>query len=436
MDRPDLKHALTQLTDECIHCGLCLEACPTYALKGAEPDSPRGRIHLMKALVEGRLEPAADVFGPLDRCLGCRACETACPSSVQYGHLLEAVRADYVVPHRPNRGARALWKGMLDHLLPYSKRLRFAMTPVRLAPKAIEGLKPLLPSLLRRQLDLVGTPPQEEPPIPEWTPAVGDRRGTVAFLTGCVMDALYRPVNRASVRMLARAGFDVWVPRAQGCCGALHMHEGDCRRAQAFMRTNLEAFRCPPSADGAPQDLSAVIVNSAGCGAAMKDYGTWLAPGEAGHSEAAAFGAKVKDICEFLDEVGLPEPPRALSVKATYHEPCHLTHGQRIKEAPRRLLQRIPGLSLVPLKESDWCCGGAGSYTFLQPEMAEQLLARKLDNLAQTEAEWVITGNPSCLMQLGLGLRRDDRPTLLLHTVEVLDRAYQEPGASSENPDA
>lgn len=411
MDHADLKHELTLLTDECIHCGLCLEACPTYALKGSEPDSPRGRIHLMKALVDGHLDPAADVYGPLDRCLGCRACETACPSSVQYGHLLEAVRADFEVPHRPKRGARHVWSLMLEHVLPYARRIGALTRPLRVFPGAVRAMRPLLPGLLRRQLDLLGTPGPQGEPIPEWTQARGERKGTVAFLTGCVMDALYRPVNRATVRMLARAGFDVWVPPSQGCCGALHMHEGDRARALAFARRNLEAFSPQP-------ELAAVIVNSAGCGAAMKDYGSWL-------PEAGAFASKVKDVSEFLAEVGIPTPTRAVASRAAYHEPCHLSHGQRVKDAPRKLLAQVPGLTLVPLAESDWCCGGAGSYTVLQPESSDRLLARKLDHLEASGAELIVTGNPSCLMQIGMGLRQQEKATPLLHTVEVLDRAYE-----------
>lgn len=410
MDHSDLKHDLTRLTDACIHCGLCLESCPTYALRRSEPDSPRGRIHLMKALVEGGLDPGADVYGPLDRCLGCRACETACPSSMQYGHLLEAVRADFQAPNRHRTGARLAWGLMLDHVLPYSRRIRLLTAPLRLLPGVARTLRPVLPGLLRRQLDLLGAPEAPGEPLGEWTRAVGQKRGTVAFLAGCVMDALYRPVNRATVRMLTRAGFDVWIPPDQGCCGALHMHEGDRARAQAFARRNVAAFSAVP-------DLAAVIANSAGCGAAMKDYESWL-------GDSGAMPAKVQDVTEFLAEVGIPTPTRSIMARAAYDAPCHLLHGQRIKDAPLRLLEQVPGLTLVPLAEADWCCGGAGSYTVLQPESSDRLLDRKLDHLEASGAELLVTGNPSCLMQLQMGLKRRGKAVPLLHTVEVLDRAY------------
>lgn len=419
MERHEVQVQLTTLTDECIHCGLCLEVCPTYALSGAEPESPRGRLHLMKALVDGRLESSASVFGPFDRCLGCRACETACPSSVKYGHLLEAVRADVIAPVRKPQGASAVWKALLDHVVSHAARMRLATWPVRLlarhAPSLQGALVRCLPPVLGRSVELVGKS-EPAPPLPDFVPASGARRGTVAFLSGCAMDALYRPINHATVRMLARAGFDVWIPRSQGCCGALHAHEGDRARALAFMRANLRAFE--------RADLAAIVANSAGCGAAMKDYGTWLAPSDPDHPAALALAAKVQDAAEFLAGVGIPAPDRPLPLRVAYDEPCHLAHGQRIREAPMALLRQIPGLTLVPLVESDWCCGGAGSYAVLQPDNSARLLERKLGHVRSAAPDVLVTANPSCLMQLGLGLRRSGEPIELLHLMELLDRAY------------
>jgi len=424
MERRELHAHLTALTNECIHCGLCLDACPTYALTGAEPDSPRGRLHLMKALLDGKLEPQAEVFGPFDRCLGCRACETACPSSVRYGHLLESVRAEFVTPARPRLGSSAVWKGMLDHVVAHAPRMRLATAPVRLmarhAPALQRIVARMLPPVLGRSVEMV-SPSAPLPLLPEWVRTTAPARGTVAFLTGCAMDALYRSVNHATVRMLARAGYDVWMPRSQGCCGALHAHEGDHARAVAFMRANLRAFE--------RQDLLAIVVNSAGCGAAMKEYGSWIEPTDPDHGAASALASKVRDAAEFLAEVGIPVPDRPLPLKVAYDEPCHLVHGQRIKEAPKALLRQIPGLTLVPLAESDWCCGGAGSYAVLQPENSDRLLERKLGHIREAAPDVIVTGNPSCLMQIGLGLRRHGEPTELLHTMELLDRAYAAQGS-------
>lgn len=410
---------LAALARECIHCGLCLESCPTYALTKAEPDSPRGRIHLMKALIEGEVDPAKLTYGALDRCLGCRACESACPSGVPYGHLLEAVRARFVLPHRAPDARRRAWLVMRDHLLTHPIRLRAALGPLsgarRWLPRGLERGSRMLPSMLRRAVEMVD-PPGTELPLPEFSPAVGPRQGTVALLTGCVMDALYRRVHHATLRVLRRAGYDVWIPRQQACCGALHRHDGDFARAAELLRVNLRAFARP--------GVVAIVTNSAGCGAAMKDYGTWLPPGDPDREAAIAFSRQVRDVTEFLASVDLPRPDRPIPLKAAYHEPCHLAHGQKIREAPRALLAMIPELELVTLAESDWCCGGAGSYAMLEAEKSERLQARKLKHLQASGADLLVTANPSCLMQLGDGLRRYRMRPELLHLVELLDRAY------------
>lgn len=401
-------------TRDCIHCGLCLSACPTYALTGSEVDSPRGRIYLMRHLLEAGLRPdaessAADLSAPLDRCLGCRACETACPSAVPYGRLLEHVRAE-VLPPQGKRG----WKLLLDHVLTHPRRLMLATMPLRVLRRTAPALEAHLPKRWRRLAELTpGTSPL--PPLPERTPAIGPRKGTVALLTGCAMEAFYGEVNRATIRVLTRSGYDVLVPRSQGCCGALHAHDGDAQRARTLMLRNVAAF--------AAEEVLAIAVTSAGCGAAMKDYPHLLPEGHPAHAKVAAFASKVMDISELLAAIELAPMTRPLPGRATYHDPCHLAHGQKIRQEPRALLHKVPGLEWVELLESDWCCGGAGSYALLQPENSRALLDRKLAAIAATEARLVVTGNPSCLMQIGAGLAALPHAPELLHTVQVIDRA-------------
>lgn len=409
-------------TRDCIHCGLCLAACPTYALTGSEVDSPRGRIYLMRHLLEEGLAPDFDrsdpgLSAPLDRCLGCRACETACPSAVPYGRLLEHVRSE-VLPPQGKRG----WKLMRDHLLIHPRRLKLAVTPLRWMRRVAPRLEGHLPGGLQRLAEITPTAPAL-PPLPERIPALGTRKGTIALLAGCAMEALYGEVNRATVRVLTRSGYDVWVPRAQGCCGALHAHDGDANKARALMLRNVAAF--------ASDDLLAVAVTSAGCGAAMKDYPHLLEAGHPDRPRVEAFAAKVKDVSEVLTRIDLPPFTRELAGIATYHDPCHLAHGQGIRREPREVLARVPGLTWVDLPQADWCCGGAGSFALLQPELSKALLSRKLEAIASTGARMVVTGNPSCLMQIGSGLKQLPHAPELLHTVQVIDRALGEPGAKS-----
>lgn len=401
-------------TRDCIHCGLCLPACPTYALTGSEVDSPRGRIYLMRHLLEADLrheldEPLSELSAPLDRCLGCRACETACPSAVPYGQLLEHVRAE-VLPPQGKRG----WKLLLDHVLTDTRRLTLATAPLRAMRRWAPSLEGLLPRQIRRLAELTPDAPAL-PPLPERIPAQGERKGAVALLTGCAMEALYGEVNRATVRVLTRSGYDVLVPRAQGCCGALHAHDGDAARARELMLRNLEAFL--------PEEVLAIAVTSAGCGAAMKGYPHLLPEDHPARERVEAFAAKVKDVSEVLSMITLAPLTQELRGRVTYHDACHLAHGQKVRKEPRELLKRIPGLEWVELPQSDWCCGGAGSYALLQPELSGALLKGKLEAIASTGAQWIVTGNPSCLMQIGAGLKAMPGAPELLHTVQVIDRA-------------
>lgn len=396
-------------TRDCIHCGLCLPACPTYALTGSEVDSPRGRIYLMRHLLEEGLPPEPELSAPLDRCLGCRACETACPSAVPYGQLLEHVRSEVLPP----QGKRT-WKALLDHVLVHPKRLQLATAPLRVMRHWAPALEGVLPRGIRRLAEL--TPSAAPlPTLPERVPAEGNRKGTIALLTGCAMEAFYGEVNRAAVRVFTRSGYDVLVPRSQGCCGALHAHDGDARRAREMMWRNVEAF--------AADEILAIAVTSAGCGAAMKDY-PHLVPAD--HPEAErlrTFAAKVKDVSEVLSLIDLAPMTRELPGRATYHDACHLAHGQGVRKQPRDVLKQVPGLTWVELPQSDWCCGGAGSYALLQPDMSKALRDRKLEAIAATGASLIVTGNPSCLMQIGSGLSTHPGSPELLHTVQVVDRA-------------
>ena len=404
-------------TRDCIHCGLCLPACPTYALTGSEVDSPRGRIYLMRHLLEEGLAPDPSLAAPLDRCLGCRACETACPSAVPYGRLLEHVRAE-VLPPQGKRG----WKLLLDHVLTRTPRLKLATAPLRLMRRWTPRLEAVLPGGLRRMAEI--TPDAEVlPPLPERIPAKGERKGSIALLTGCAMEALYAEVNRATVRVLTAAGYDVLVPRAQGCCGALHAHDGDAERARAMMLHNVAVFPV--------EEVEAIAVTAAGCGAAMKDYPHLLPEAHPARQRVEEVARKVKDLSEVLAQIALPPLTHAIPGTATYHDACHLAHGQKVRREPRDVLKQVPGLDWVEMRESDWCCGGAGSYALLQPEMSKALLDRKLEAIAETEARFIVTGNPSCLMQIGSGRKRLAGEPEILHTVQLIDRALNGPAAKS-----
>lgn len=410
---------LSGLYDACIHCGLCLTSCPTYRETGDEAMSPRGRIYLIRALEEGRLAPSPDVNAPLDGCVGCRACETACPAGVRYGSLLERARARWVEPARPRDARTAVWRPLIRQLLPFKGRMSLATLPAKLARRALVrgGKAPAwLPPALARPLELLPASQAAGGALPEWTPALGEERGVVAFLEGCAMPALYPAVNQATVRLLARAGYRVWVPRAAGCCGAIHLHDGDLAGARQRARANVAAFE--------RHAVEAVITNAGGCGAALHEYGELLADDPAWAPRATALAASAVDLARFLVRAGLPAPTRPREVTATWHDPCHLAHGQGIRQEPRELVRGMPGVRYVELAEADWCCGGAGSYTLLQPEMADRLLAHKLRHVRESGAQVLVTANPPCLMQIGRGLEQAGTPVAIVHLAEFLDGFY------------
>jgi glycolate oxidase iron-sulfur subunit len=410
---------------DCVHCGLCTSSCPTYVELGTEMDSPRGRIYLMRAVTDGRLRTDdAEVRRHLDLCLDCRACESACPSGVRYGQLIEPFRIHLAKTQAPSVKLGALQKLALFGLTPYARRMRWALAPLRLMQRLgldrfveSSGLLRLLPRSLRQMQEMV---PQLGPHhrLPEVLPAEGKRRARVALFLGCAGDAFLPQTALATARVLQRNGCEVCVPRAQVCCGALHYHSAQEEPARAFARANCEVFKA--------QDVDAVVVNAAGCGAMLKDYGHLL------HDDVGrALAARVKDVSEFLVDLGPVKPEHPLPIKATYHDACHLCHAQQIRRPPRQLLEMIPGLQLVPLNETEICCGAAGSYNITEPEMADRLGERKAKNVLDTGARALFTGNVGCLLQIGKHLRRHRPGLWVAHPIDALWASY-----SGEVPDA
>ncbi len=416
---------------DCVHCGLCTSACPTYLETGNENDSPRGRIYLMRAVTDGRLPLTDKISRHLDLCLDCRSCETACPSGVQYGRLIEPFRVEMQQrkPKHGVQGRKSFFERFILHgFFPYANRLRWALWPARWMQtlrldrlaEAL-GLTRLLPQQLQRMHRLLPKLKPAMPPLPEFLPATGTRRARVALFTGCVADAMFRHVHWATAKVLQANGCDVVTPRSQGCCGAIHYHSGSAEPALALARQNIVALL--------KDDIDAVIVNVAGCGSMLKDYGHMgeeLAPQSLElQSQLAALAHKIKDISEFLAELGPVKPTQAVPLKATYHDACHLCHAQKIREQPRRLLGMIPGLELMPLVESEICCGAAGSYNLTEPEMADRLGNRKVQHLLETGAEVVISANAGCTLQMQAMLKQAGHPDIeVLHPIELLARSY------------
>jgi glycolate oxidase iron-sulfur subunit len=412
--------------NRCVHCGLCLAYCPTFSILGTEMDSPRGRIFLIKSLAEGRINLTESTTRHLDLCLDCRACETVCPAGVPYGRLIEAAKAE--IEHRRPRSAlrRAFRWINFGVLLRYPSALRAAAAGLRLyQASGVEalvrrsGLTRLLPRTLSAWEALTPRMPsgRERAPLPPLIPAEGARRARVALLTGCVQSVVFGAHNRATARVLAKNGVEVVAPADQGCCGALNAHGGDHARAVEMAKGTIDTF-------ARVADLDAIVVNTSGCGAHMKSYGALLEGDPVYAARGTAFAATVKDVSEFLAAAPLRGPLRGVPMTVTYHDPCHVVHGQKIKSAPRQLLAQIPQLRVVDLAESDWCCGSAGIYNLTQPEMAGRLLERKVRHVLATRAQAVVTANPGCILQIKAGLRAQDASVDVLHIMELLDRAY------------
>jgi glycolate oxidase iron-sulfur subunit len=461
--------------DTCIHCGLCLTACPTYRELKIEPDSPRGRIYLMRGLAEGRIAPSDPLVGHLDLCLDCRACETVCPAGVPYGRMLEAARGQ--IQRRAVRRSplRVLGDWALRSLMPHRERLHLAADLLRLGQSGpIRALldsrvgKAALPDFARRGLAM--TPRLQPrarralealaPRLPRgarmedredglWFLPAGTPHARIAFFTTCVMEVMFPEVNREAVRLMVLAGLAVRAPRHQTCCGALQAHAGLRRTAKGLARRNVTAF-------GGDDDF--VVTTSAGCGAALREAGHLLED-EGAATAADRFASRVRDVSEVLAQFPLPatesstwmervprwrpvsDDDRDVSsvtarrrLRVGYHDPCHLAHAQRVRAAPRALLARAPGIELVELPNSDWCCGSAGVYNLTHPEMAEAQLAHKLDSIVQAHPDVVVASNPGCLLHMTRGARERGIDVPIVHLIEVLGRAYP-PRAESTRPE-
>ena len=409
------------LIDDCVHCGFCLPTCPTYVLFGEEMDSPRGRIYLMnKGLTE---EPMNDqMVRHYDLCLGCMACVTACPSGVQYDKLIEATRGQ--VERRYERAPQdKAFREMIFQLFPYPNRLRLAAAPMRLYQKfgiggklRKAGIMQRIPARMRAMEALLPEVPKEEK-IPEVTPAEGEMRARVGVLTGCVQRVFFSPVNAATVRVLAAEGCEIVAPK-QGCCGALSTHAGREEESLNFARETIETFE--------RENLDYVVINAAGCGSTMKEYGHLLRDDPEYAERAKEFSSKVRDVSEFLQELGPRAERHPLPVTAAYHDACHLAHAQGIRKQPRQTLKQIPGMDVKEIREAEICCGSAGIYNMVEPEPAEELGRRKAQNIINTGAQMIVTSNPGCMLQIQASLKRMGHAELpTAHPMEVLDASIR-----------
>jgi glycolate oxidase iron-sulfur subunit len=419
-----LQNVLHHAETSCIQCGFCLPKCPTYRLTGHEAASPRGRIDLMRAVADGDLT-AGEIHTQLDFCLGCRACETACPAGVEFGKLLEAGRAEARVGRTGSRLGALVQRLCLQALLPMPALVQqcasflhvYQVSGLQQLLRASRVLRHLAPTLATMEMLLPRVPARAERcPVPAETAPVGAEQGRVAMLTGCIMPALLPEVNHATAQVLAANGYRVYAPPAQRCCGALQAHTGEIETARQLARHNIARFEAT--------DAEWVVVNSAGCGALMKEYGHLLRDDPAFAARAEAFSKRVRDVSEMLAAAPLRQPLQPVPLRVAYDDPCHLLHGQQVHEQPRHVLRQIPELTLLEVPESDWCCGSAGIYNLLHPETAQALLDRKMRHLAAVEPQLIVTGNPGCILQLRQGVAQYGLAAEVLHPVEVLARAY------------
>jgi glycolate oxidase iron-sulfur subunit len=416
--------------DRCVHCGLCLNACPTYRELGVEMDSPRGRIYQMNQVANGApITPA--YIQHLDLCLACRGCETACPSGVPYGRMIEAARAQIESRTKPSLWKRAAKTIVFNRLLPSPAALQLAGAALYLYQAS--GLQRLVHATgvlkaFGKLATIEALSPKAEIPffssnIGKTFPALGERRYRVAFLTGCIANVAFARLNEATVRVLQRNGCEVVIPAGQTCCGALHVHSGLREEARTLARKNIDATPA--------HDFDAVITNAAGCGSTLKEYNELLADDLAYRDGAALFKSRMKDVSEFLAAIRLNADMGRVEAIATYQDSCHLAHGQKIKVAPRNLLKAIPGLEYREMPMAELCCGSAGIYNIVHNEMALQILEHKMEYISATGASLIVTANPGCMLQLAAGVRLFGKGQRVAHVVEVLDEAYEKYDAKS-----
>jgi glycolate oxidase iron-sulfur subunit len=411
-----------ELIDKCVHCGFCLPVCPTYVLWNEEMDSPRGRIYLMKMVADGTANINETWVNHFDACLGCMACVTACPSGVEYGKLIEATRAQ--IERRYTRpAAEKRFRRLLFSIFPRPDRLRALLLPLRLYQKAglqflvrRAGIPKLFPARFRAMEALLPQVPAQET-LPELIPAQGERRGRVGLLLGCVQRVLFPQVNAATARVLAAEGCEVVAPKAQPCCGALLVHAGEEEQAVQLARQTIDAFE--------KAQVDAVIINAAGCGSNVKEYGHLLRDDPEYAERAKAFAAKCRDVSEFLSELEPRATRHALPLRVAYHDACHLQHAQGVRLQPRTVLRHIPQLELLEIPEAAICCGSAGIYNLVQPEAATELGDRKASHIAALEADIVVSANPGCLLQLQSALARAGRKLPVRHFIELLDASIR-----------
>lgn len=420
----DLDYSVVQ---QCMHCGLCLPTCPTYDATKLERNSPRGRISLMRAIADGRLEASKAFADEMYFCLGCLACMTACPAGVNYAELFEHARAEAEESGTLNNPKRSFIRALTLRWLFFDMgRLQALGAAIRLYQQVglqsavrNSGVMNLFPKRLRELEAMTPTiqPQFSSEMIAPITPARGEKKYRVAVLTGCAQDLMFSDVNRDTVEVLSRNGCDVVTPALQNCCGSLHAHNGELEMARELARRNIDQFP--------PEQFDAIITNAAGCGSHLKHYGNLLAHDPQYVERAKRWDKKLKDIHEWLAHIGIQTPPQREPQTVTYHEACHLCHGQKITAQPRQVLKAIPNLKLIELPESNWCCGSAGIYNLIQPEMANQLLDRKLGHIKKTKAPIVASANPGCLAHMFNGVRRHQMPVRLVHPITLLAEAYR-----------